>query len=61
MVTLVIGKLTKPAVKVNFPNKTTPELTRPDNSNDEEGYHIFRKEGNNNFTLFGNPGPNATI
>lgn len=60
MVTLIIGKLTKPAVKVNFLNKTTLELTWPDNSNYEDGYRISRKEGNNNFTLFGDLGPNET-
>lgn len=60
MVTLIIGKLTKPVVKVNFLNKASLELTWPDNSNDEEGYRVSRKEGNDNFTLVGNLGQNAT-
>jgi WD40 repeat protein len=60
IITLIISKLTKPAVTVNFLSKTSLELTWPDNSNDENGYRVTRKEGNNIFTLIGDLGPNAT-
>ena len=60
MVTLIIGKLTKPVVTVNFPGKTSLVLTWPDHSNGENGYRVTRKEGNGNFTLIGDLGPNTT-
>jgi WD40 repeat protein len=60
MVTLIIGKLTKPVVTVNFPGKTSLVLTWPDNSSGENGYRVSRKEGNGNITLVGDLGQNAT-
>jgi WD40 repeat protein len=60
MVTLIIGKLSKPVVKVNFLSKTSLELTWLDNSNGENGYRVSRKEGNSNFILVGDLNPNAT-
>lgn len=60
LVTLIIGKLTKPKVTVDFPDKASAELHWQDNSNEETGYRIFRQAGNSAFTLISNLGPNTT-
>jgi WD40 repeat protein len=59
-VTLIIGKLSKPVVTVDFPDKSSVELHWTDFSNEETGYRILRQEGNSAFTLLSNPGPNMT-
>lgn len=59
-VTLIIGKLSKPVVTVDFPNKSSVELHWTDYSNEETGYRILRQEGNSSFTLLSNLGPYTT-
>jgi hypothetical protein len=60
ILTLVISKLSRPEVTVDFLTKTSLRLTWADNSNNESGYRVKRKEGNNNYSLVGNLDP-ATI
>ncbi len=60
ILTLVISKLSRPAVTVDFLTKTSLKLTWADNSNNESGYRVKRKEGNNNYSLVGNLDP-ATL
>jgi WD40 repeat protein len=59
-VTLIIGKLSKPVVTVDFPDKSSVALHWTDFSNEETGYRILRQEGNSAFTLLSNLGPNTT-
>jgi WD40 repeat protein len=51
IVTLIIGKLSKPVPEVVFISKTSLQLNWLDESNDETGYHVFRKEDNNDSLL----------
>ena len=60
-VTLIVGKLTKPVVTVDFLSKSSLKLTWTDYSNEENGYRISRKAGNAGFTQVANLGPNVTV
>jgi len=60
IVTLIISKLSKPVIGVTFLTKTSLKISWPDNSNDEKGYYVYRKEGTNDSVLVGNLPPNST-
>ncbi len=45
IITLIISKLARPVVKVDFLTKSSLRLSWEDNSNDETGFRVFRKQG----------------
>ncbi|MFZ4521487.1 MAG: hypothetical protein ACOYNC_07270 [Bacteroidales bacterium] len=53
IITLIISKLTKPVLSVEFLSKSSLRLSWTDNSNEELGYHVFRKEGSSDSVLIG--------
>ena len=60
IVTLVISKLARPVPAVDFISKSALRLTWADNSNEETGYHVFRREGGNAALLIGDLPKNST-
>jgi WD40 repeat protein len=53
IITLIISKLSRPVISVVFLTKSSLKLTWPDNSNDEQGYHVYRQVGSNDSALIG--------
>jgi len=60
IITLIISKLSKPIVTFNFISKSAIELTWSDNSNNEDGFRVNRKEGSKDFVLIGDLANNIT-